>query len=89
MHFDESVTFSFILGVMNFMAYLDWVKRKESRHFYVISCSPCDFYVNSVDADNAKHIPDLEEVSGPKGVELSKEPIDLKSGDWAVKIVLG
>ncbi|KAJ6712198.1 ALPHA-GLUCOSIDASE [Salix purpurea] len=36
----------------------------------------------------AKHIPELEEVSGPKGVvELSKDPVELKNGDWIAKIV--
>ncbi|KAJ6946630.1 hypothetical protein NC651_001358 [Populus alba x Populus x berolinensis] len=36
----------------------------------------------------AKHIPELEEVSGPKGVvELSKVPVELKNGDWIAKVV--
>ncbi|KAJ6342064.1 hypothetical protein OIU78_010080 [Salix suchowensis] len=36
----------------------------------------------------AKHIPELEEVSGPKGVvELSKDPVELKNGDWIAKVV--
>ncbi|OAY72905.1 Alpha-glucosidase 2 [Ananas comosus] len=35
----------------------------------------------------AKPIPDVDEVSGVKGIELSKIPIDLKSGDWVLKIV--
>ncbi|XP_026406410.1 uncharacterized protein LOC113301799 isoform X2 [Papaver somniferum] len=35
----------------------------------------------------AKQIPDVEEVAGLKGVELSKTPVELKSGDWALKIV--
>ncbi|KAJ6701459.1 ALPHA-GLUCOSIDASE [Salix koriyanagi] len=36
----------------------------------------------------AKHIPELEEVSGPKGVvELSKDPVELKNGDWIIKVV--
>ncbi|XP_010255723.1 PREDICTED: uncharacterized protein LOC104596335 isoform X2 [Nelumbo nucifera] len=34
----------------------------------------------------AKRIPDVE-VSGKKGIDLSKIPIDLKSGDWALKVV--
>lgn len=36
----------------------------------------------------AKHIPELEEVSGPKGVvDLSKVPVELKNGDWIAKVV--
>ncbi|KAK9095626.1 hypothetical protein Scep_027095 [Stephania cephalantha] len=37
--------------------------------------------------ENAKQIPELEEVSGQKGVELSKTPVELKSGDWLLKVV--
>ncbi|XP_057997223.1 uncharacterized protein LOC110646260 isoform X2 [Hevea brasiliensis] len=37
--------------------------------------------------ESSKHIPDVEEVSAPRGGELSKIPIELKSGDWIVKIV--
>ncbi|KAJ0020657.1 hypothetical protein Pint_31284 [Pistacia integerrima] len=37
--------------------------------------------------ENAKPIPDVEKVSGQKGTELSKTPIELKSGDWALKVV--
>ncbi|WCJ20544.1 heteroglycan glucosidase 1 [Euphorbia peplus] len=37
--------------------------------------------------ESCKSIPDVEKVSAPKGVELSRTPVDLKSGDWAVKIV--
>jgi len=32
-------------------------------------------------------IPDIEEPSGQEGAELSKIPVDLKSGDWFLKIV--
>ncbi|RZC69523.1 hypothetical protein C5167_032891 [Papaver somniferum] len=42
-------------------------------------------YKNRVEC--AKQIPDVEEVSGRKGVELSKTPVELKSADWALKIV--
>ncbi|KAI3883085.1 hypothetical protein MKX03_020163 [Papaver bracteatum] len=42
-------------------------------------------YKNRIEC--AKQIPDVEEVSGRKGVELSKTPVELKSGDWALKIV--
>lgn len=38
-------------------------------------------------AEKAVQIPDLEEVSGPKGTELSRTPIELKSGDWYLKII--
>ncbi|KAL2348795.1 hypothetical protein Fmac_002795 [Flemingia macrophylla] len=37
--------------------------------------------------ENTTPIPDVEEVSGPKGTELLKTPIELKSGDWNLKIV--
>ncbi|KAK4261551.1 hypothetical protein QN277_004531 [Acacia crassicarpa] len=37
--------------------------------------------------DDAIQIPDVEEASGPKGKELSKSPIELKSGDWDLKVV--
>ncbi|KAL6639122.1 hypothetical protein ACP70R_022852 [Stipagrostis hirtigluma subsp. patula] len=32
-------------------------------------------------------IPDTEEPSGQEGAELSKIPVDLKSGDWSLKVV--
>ncbi|VAH18662.1 unnamed protein product [Triticum turgidum subsp. durum] len=32
-------------------------------------------------------IPDIDEPSGQEGAELSKIPIDLKSGDWLLKVV--
>ena len=32
-------------------------------------------------------IPDIEEPSGQEGAELSKIPVDLKSGDWSLKNV--
>jgi hypothetical protein len=34
-----------------------------------------------------KAIPDVERQPGQKGIELSKVPIDLKSGDWSLKLV--
>ncbi|KAF5193014.1 Alpha-glucosidase [Thalictrum thalictroides] len=37
--------------------------------------------------ESAKPIPDVEEVSGKKGMELSKTPVELKSGDWLLKVV--
>ncbi|KAF2308931.1 hypothetical protein GH714_024635 [Hevea brasiliensis] len=37
--------------------------------------------------ESSKHIPDVEDVSGSKGVELSRIAIELKCGDWIVKIV--
>lgn len=38
-------------------------------------------------AENAKSIPDLENVSGHKGTELSRTPVEIKCGDWALKVV--
>ncbi|CAJ1930908.1 unnamed protein product [Sphenostylis stenocarpa] len=37
--------------------------------------------------ENATPIPDAEEVSGPKGTELLKTPIELKNGEWDLKVV--
>ncbi|KAK9669054.1 hypothetical protein RND81_13G106000 [Saponaria officinalis] len=37
--------------------------------------------------ETAKSIPDAEETSRTKGTELSKTPIELKSGDWYLKVV--
>ncbi|CAK9179424.1 unnamed protein product [Ilex paraguariensis] len=37
--------------------------------------------------ESAKPIPDVENVSGHKGTELSKAPIEMKSGDWVLKLV--
>ncbi|KAG5049011.1 hypothetical protein JHK85_010114 [Glycine max] len=37
--------------------------------------------------ENATPIPDVEEVSGPKGTELSRTPIELKNGEWNLKVV--
>ncbi|KAI3961700.1 hypothetical protein MKW92_034201 [Papaver armeniacum] len=42
-------------------------------------------YKNRIEC--AEQIPDEDEVSGSKGVELSKTPVELKSDDWALKIV--
>ncbi|KAI3974855.1 hypothetical protein MKX01_004966 [Papaver californicum] len=42
-------------------------------------------YKNRIEC--AQQIPDVEEVSERKGVELSKTPVELKSGDWALKFV--
>lgn len=38
-------------------------------------------------AENTIQIPDVEEVSGPKGAELSSTPIELKNGEWVLKVV--
>ncbi|KAJ4729084.1 Alpha-glucosidase [Melia azedarach] len=37
--------------------------------------------------ESAKLISDVEKTSEHKGVELSRTPIELKSGDWALKVV--
>ncbi|KAK7407036.1 hypothetical protein VNO78_08676 [Psophocarpus tetragonolobus] len=37
--------------------------------------------------ENATPIPDVEDVSGPKGAELSRTPIELKNGEWNLKVV--
>ncbi|XP_042427482.1 alpha-glucosidase 2-like isoform X3 [Zingiber officinale] len=36
---------------------------------------------------NAKNIPSEDGLTGQKGFELSKTPVELKSGDWALKVV--
>lgn len=38
-------------------------------------------------AENAKNILGDDGLTGQKGFELSKTPVDLKSGDWALKVV--
>ncbi|GAB2222220.1 hypothetical protein Drorol1_Dr00013425 [Drosera rotundifolia] len=35
----------------------------------------------------ARRIPEIEDVSGKKGVELSGSPVELKCGDWSLKVV--
>lgn len=37
--------------------------------------------------ENAKQIPDANQIPGDKGIGLSKSPVDLKNGDWALKVV--
>ncbi|KAK4401019.1 Alpha-glucosidase 2, partial [Sesamum angolense] len=37
--------------------------------------------------ENAKPIPDLDNVPGHKGTKLSRTPVEVKSGDWALKVV--
>ncbi|KAM7493797.1 hypothetical protein LguiB_028406 [Lonicera macranthoides] len=37
--------------------------------------------------ETVKSIPDVEKVSGHKGIELSRAPVEMKSGDWALKVV--
>ena len=38
-------------------------------------------------AENAKRIPEVEEVSGQKRVEISRTPIELNNGYWILKVV--
>lgn len=42
---------------------------------------------NKLFTDKAKRLPDVEEAPGHKGTELSKAPIELKGGDWVIKVV--
>ncbi|KAL8498688.1 hypothetical protein ACS0TY_021866 [Phlomoides rotata] len=37
--------------------------------------------------ESAKRIPDTDNVSGHKGTELSRTPVEVKSGDWSLKVV--
>ncbi|GMN40734.1 hypothetical protein TIFTF001_009967 [Ficus carica] len=37
--------------------------------------------------ENAKRVPDVEDVPGRKGIELSRTPVELKGGDWVTKVV--
>ncbi|XP_017702478.2 alpha-glucosidase 2 isoform X1 [Phoenix dactylifera] len=37
--------------------------------------------------ERARCIPDVRRFSGQKGIELSNTPIELKSGDWVLKVV--
>lgn len=38
-------------------------------------------------ADKAKLLPDADDLSGQKGIELSKTPVEIKSRDWLLKVV--
>lgn len=38
-------------------------------------------------AETVNPIPDVDDVSGRKGIELSKTPIELENGDWCLKAV--
>lgn len=38
-------------------------------------------------AENAKRVPDVEDVPGHKGIELSRTPVELKGGDWVIQVV--
>ncbi|XP_073014218.1 uncharacterized protein [Typha latifolia] len=37
--------------------------------------------------ETIQHIPDVDDHSKQKGIELSKTPVDLKSGEWTLKVV--
>lgn len=37
--------------------------------------------------ETAKRIPDVEKASGNKGVELSGTPVEIKCGEWALKVI--
>ncbi|KAM4124060.1 hypothetical protein ACB094_01G203900 [Castanea mollissima] len=37
--------------------------------------------------ENAKRIPEIEEVSGQKGLQLSRTPVELNNGYWILKVV--
>ncbi|XP_051119178.1 uncharacterized protein LOC127243279 [Andrographis paniculata] len=37
--------------------------------------------------ESAKRIPTLDNVSGHKGTELSRTPVEIKSGEWVLKVV--
>ncbi|XP_024993632.1 uncharacterized protein LOC112527307 isoform X1 [Cynara cardunculus var. scolymus] len=37
--------------------------------------------------ETAKRIPDVEKASGNKGIELSGTPVEIKCGEWALKVV--
>lgn len=43
--------------------------------------------VLNIVAETARQIPDVEKVSEGKGIELSRTPVELKSGDWVLKVV--
>lgn len=38
-------------------------------------------------AESVKQIPDVENVRGHRGVELSRSPVVMKCGDWVLKVV--
>ena len=57
------------------------------RILSVCSWPYCFLPYKLLNAESAKLIPDVQEVSGHKGIELSSTPIELKSSDWALKVV--
>ncbi|KAL0371974.1 UNVERIFIED_CONTAM: hypothetical protein Scaly_0879000 [Sesamum calycinum] len=68
------------------------VKLISSSPYPVITfgpfASPVDVLASfSRAVENAKPIPDLDNVPGHKGTELSRTPVEVKSGDWALKVV--
>ncbi|KAK9195343.1 hypothetical protein WN943_003464 [Citrus x changshan-huyou] len=58
----------------------------SSSHLTIV---PCPFFIDGWFElrESAKLISDAEKASEHKGVELSQTPIELKSGDWALKVV--
>ena len=38
-------------------------------------------------SESSQRIPDMDSVPGHKGVELSKTPVVMKSGDWVLNVV--
>ncbi|KAM3403740.1 hypothetical protein ACQJBY_007078 [Aegilops geniculata] len=65
----------------------------EEVHITMPSGSELSNLVATSELELKKHlemispIPDIDEPSGQEGAELSKIPIDLKSGDWLLKVV--
>ncbi|XP_042490722.1 alpha-glucosidase 2 isoform X2 [Macadamia integrifolia] len=56
----------------------------ESEVSHLISTSEEQYRAHM---ESAKCIPGVEEVSEQKGIDLSRSPIELKSGDWILKMV--
>ncbi|KAI3713674.1 hypothetical protein L1987_72257 [Smallanthus sonchifolius] len=63
---------------------LQIVMPSENEVSKLISASKNNYKIRM---ETAKPIPDVEKASGHKGVELSGIPVEIKSGEWALKVV--
>ncbi|KAI3812633.1 hypothetical protein L1987_17344 [Smallanthus sonchifolius] len=63
---------------------LQIVMPSENEVSKLISASKNDYKIRM---ETAKPIHDVEKASGHKGFELSGNPVEIKSGEWALKVV--
>ncbi|KAK9052894.1 hypothetical protein SSX86_029524 [Deinandra increscens subsp. villosa] len=63
---------------------LQIVMPSENEVSELISASKNNYKIRM---ETAKLIPDVEKASGHKGIELSGIPVEIKSGEWTLKVV--